>query len=49
MAKPKSDRSDDPDYEPTQAELEEPITVDAPTPEALGEAVMRHKGNYFRV
>ncbi len=34
---------DDPDDQPTQAELEEPIHIDAPTPEALGEAVMWSK------
>lgn len=34
---------DDPDYEPTQDELEEPIVIDAPSAEALGAALIRHK------
>ena len=46
MAKPKrSDRWDgwdDPDYQPTDDELNEPITIDGdPTPEELAATLMR--------
>lgn len=34
------DGLDDPDYQPTQAELEEPVTIDA-IPEQVGETLMR--------
>ncbi|MCY3643325.1 MAG: hypothetical protein OXH67_10385 [Acidimicrobiaceae bacterium] len=34
---------DVPDYQPTEDELNEPVVIDAPTPESLGEALMRHK------
>ena len=34
---------DVPDYQPTEGELNEPVAIDAPTPESLGEALMRHK------
>ena len=45
MSTPKRpDRWDDPDYKPTQAELEEPVTLDDiedATPEAVARAIMR--------
>ena len=47
MSKPKADRWDgwdDPNYQPTQAELEEPITLDDAdnaTPEDVAKALMR--------
>jgi len=34
---------DVPGYQPTEDELNEPVVIDAPTPESLGEALMRHK------
>ena len=50
MAEPKPpdrwDGWDDPDYKPTQAELEEPITLDGiedATPEDLARAIMNYK------
>ena len=34
---------DDPDCEPTEDELNGPVTIGAPSAEALGEALIRHK------
>jgi len=34
---------DDPDHQPTEEELNEPVIIDAPSAEALGEALIRHK------